>query len=527
MTIVFWQGNKIHELDRSQSDRSLLDYLRLQAGVHSVKEGCAQGDCGACAVVLVCSSDKSLRRSSDNSLRRSSDNNLQHSSDTTQLQIRAVNACIKPLISVDQSLVFCASDLQPEHPVIQSMLKTDSSQCGFCTPGFVMSLYAAFLQAAQQAEPCVKDREKAIEIFSGNLCRCTGYVSLIEAALTLGEQTKPDIDWLAVVHKGLDALGANADHSIYRPLGHSIDDSESRPINSASAQPMSPLEACLRAKAASPKAWFVAGATDLGLHLSRKHEKPEALLDLCRIPELMISHHDESGWRIGAARPLQLVFDEMLSEWPELQDYAARFAGRPIRSSASLGGNLASASPIGDCIPLLWVLDAQLRLMSWDRHADMICDRELKLDHFIKGYRQTDLGIGELIESIWIPTSSKGLQLHARKISKRWEDDISSVSMVAAFSVNANRVFERLSIAFGGVAEQVIRIHALESLLLGRIISEPLLLEAGDVLQKMVRPIDDARASAAYRRAICHELFEEFITIAMAQSTANSKELSH
>jgi xanthine dehydrogenase small subunit len=173
------------------------------------------------------------------------------------------------------------------------------------------------------------------------------------------------------------------------------------------------------------------------------------------------------------------------------------------------------------------VLDAQLRLMSWDRHADMICDRELKLDHFIKGYRQTDLGIGELIESIWIPTSSKGLQLHARKISKRWEDDISSVSMVAAFSVNANRVFERLSIAFGGVAEQVIRIHALESLLLGRIISEPLLLEANDVLQKKVRPIDDARASAAYRRAICKELFEEFITIAMAQSTANSRELSH
>ena len=525
MTIVFWQGNKIHELDRSQSDRSLLDYLRLQAGVHSVKEGCAQGDCGACAVVVVCSSDNSLRRSSDKNQQRSSDNSKQRFSDTTQLRIRAVNACIKPLISVDQSLVFCASDLQPEHPVIQSMLKTDSSQCGFCTPGFVMSLYAAFLQAAQQAEPCVKDREKAIEIFSGNLCRCTGYVSLIEAALTLDEQTKPDIDWLAVVHKGLKALGDQVDQSIHGPLGDPNDDSS--PINSASAKLLNPLEACLRAKATSPKAWFVAGGTDLGLYLSRKHEKPEALFDLCRIPELMISRHDESGWRIGAARPLELVFDEMLNDWPELQEYLARFAGRPIRSSASLGGNLVSASPIGDCIPLLWVLDARLRLKSWDRHADMICDRELTLDDFIKGYRQTDLGSDELIESIWVPTSSKSLQLHARKVSKRWEDDISSVSMVVAFSVNANRVFERLSIAFGGVAEQVIRIHALESLLLGRIISESLLLEAGDVLQKMVRPIDDARASAAYRRAICHELFEEFITIAMAQSTANSKELSH
>jgi len=182
MTIVFWQDNKIHELDRSQSDRSLLDYLRRDAGVKSVKEGCAQGDCRACAVTVV------------------------QADPHHGLQIRVVNSCIKPLLSLDQSLVFCASDLPPEHPVVEAMLQSDASQCGFCTPGFVMSLYGAFLEARHKGVACIPDREAALEVFSGNLCRCTGYGSLIDAALSMDKFSDPDAEWLAPIRSGLAAL---------------------------------------------------------------------------------------------------------------------------------------------------------------------------------------------------------------------------------------------------------------------------------------------------------------------------------
>jgi len=480
MTIVFWQDNKIHELDRSQSDRSLLDYLRCEAGVKSVKEGCAQGDCGACAVTVV------------------------QAEQLEGLRVRLVNSCIKPLLSLDQSLVFCASDLPPEHPVVEAMLQSDASQCGFCTPGFVMSLYGAFIEARHQGRACIPDREAALEVFSGNLCRCTGYVSLIEAALGIDKLSHPDVDWLAPIRSGLAALGAHVEQSKDRSniamLGTLADSSTDLLVDT------------LRKKAEGLNASYVAGATDLGLWLSRNHKRPDGLLDLCRIPQLTVSQHDDHGWRIGAARPLQAVFDEMLVYWPELKAYVERFAGRPIRSSASLGGNLASASPIGDCIPLLWAIDARLRLKSWNQEIQVIQERELGLDDFLKGYRHTALLPHELIESIGIPASSKKRRLYARKISKRWEDDISSVSMVIGYSIQAEASIGDLAIALGGVAEKVLRASEVEALLRGQAINDVNIAEACDALQALIRPIDDARASAAYRRAICEELFIEFIS---------------
>lgn len=479
MTIVFWQDNKVHELDRSQSDRSLLDYLRCEAGVKSVKEGCAQGDCGACAVTVV------------------------QADPHHGLHIRVVNSCIKPLLSLDQSLVFCASDLPPEHPVVEAMLQSDASQCGFCTPGFVMSLYGAFLEARHKGVACIPDRAAALEVFSGNLCRCTGYVSLIDAALTMDTFSHSDVDWLAPIRSGLAVLDAyvkqKKDPNMISMLGAPGD------------LPIDPIVDTLREKAEHVDASFVAGATDLGLWLSRKHQRPNGLLDLCRIPQLTVSQHDDQGWRIGAARPLQAVFDEMLVYWPELREYLERFAGRPIRSSASLGGNLASASPIGDCIPLLWAMDARLSLKSWNHEAQAIQERELSIDDFLKGYRRTALLPHELIESILIPASSKKLRFYARKISKRWEDDISSVSMVIGYSINAEASFGDLAIALGGVAEQVLRAREVEALLRGQAFSLDKIAKACGVLQALIRPIDDARASAAYRRAICDELFCAFI----------------
>ena len=492
MTIVFWQDNKIHELDRSQSDRSLLDYLRRDAGVKSVKEGCAQGDCGACAVTVV------------------------QADPHHGLQIRVVNSCIKPLLSLDQSLVFCASDLPPEHPVVEAMLQSDASQCGFCTPGFVMSLYGAFLEARHKGVACIPDREAALEVFSGNLCRCTGYGSLIDAALSMDKFSHPDADWLAPIRSGLAALDIyvkqSRDPQIISMLGVSGD------------LPIDPLVDTLKKKAEHVNASFVAGATDLGLWLSRKHQRPDGLLDLCRIPQLTVSQHDDQGWRIGAARPLQAVFDEILVYWPELKEYLERFAGRPIRSSASLGGNLASASPIGDCIPLLWAMDARLRLKSWNHETQAIQERELSIDDFLKGYRYTALLPHELIDSILIPASSKKLRLYARKISKRWEDDISSVSMVIGYSMKAEASFGDLALALGGVAEQVLRAREVEALLRGQAITQCKIAEACAALQALIRPIDDARASAAYRRAICDELFRSFISMIRCGALADAKE---
>jgi xanthine dehydrogenase small subunit len=456
----FWHRGQIHSVEQPAPHTTLLDFLRIDRGDVAVKEACAQGDCGACAVVAA------------------------RLDDDGQMRWGAINACIKPLAWIHGKAVFSARDLPPEHPVIRAMLAGESSQCGFCTPGFVMALFAAYQEARFSPGEAVFNREQVLEAISGNLCRCTGYLPIIEAGLAM-LQLEPALGF----DRELDAMRSAllAEREEFPDLNKG-------------------LTAILQRRAETPEAWVVAGATDLGLRITKGHERPVSMIDVSGVSALRSLHVDEAWLTLGAALDLQTVFDFLAERWPLLREYLWRFAGRPIRNSATLGGNLGTASPIGDAIPLLMVLQARVQLLRWDARVQRVLGRSLAAEDFILGYRQTALAPDELITAVQIPTNSANWQVAAWKVSKRYEDDISAVSLAVAWRSDQKGRVAAMRLAAGGVADRALRLHSVENFLLGMRLDPGVLRKAGERLKAAIAPISDARASAAYRREVCANL---------------------
>jgi len=456
----FWHRGQMHSVEPPAPHTTLLDFLRIERGDVAVKEACAQGDCGACAVAAACLSDDG------------------------QLRWMAINACIKPLAWIHGKAVFSARDLPPAHPVICAMLARESSQCGFCTPGFVMALFAVYQEARDRPGSPVFNREQVLDAISGNLCRCTGYLPIIEAGLEM-LQRPPALDFdqgLAAMRRALLA------HRVEHPDAHED------------------LRAVLQRRAEAPEAWVVAGATDLGLRITKGHERPRSMIDISGLGALRTLQADEAWLTLGAALNLQTVFQCLVERWPSLGEYLWRFAGRPIRNSATLGGNLGTASPIGDALPVLMVLQARVQLLRWDPDAQRVLGRSLAVEDFILGYRQTALAPDELIAAVQIPTRSFNWQVAAWKVSKRFEDDISAVSLAVAWRRDQDGRVAAIRLAAGGVADRALRLRSVEDLLLGRRFDPAELRQAGEQLKAAIAPISDARASAAYRREVCGNL---------------------
>jgi len=456
----FWHRGQMRSVDQPAPHTTLLDFLRIERGDVAVKEACAQGDCGACAVAAACLSDDG------------------------QLRWMAINACIKPLAWIHGKAVFSAHDLPPEHPVICAMLARESSQCGFCTPGFVMALFAAYQEARCTSREPVFNREQVLEAISGNLCRCTGYLPIVEAGLAM-LQMSPAVDF----DQTLDAM-----RKVLLAEREELPD-----LNKG-------LTAILQRRAEQPEAWVVAGATDLGLRITKGHERPVSMIDVSGVSALRTLHTTEAGLTLGAALDLQTVFECLAERWPSLREYLWRFAGRPIRNSATLGGNLGTASPIGDAIPLLMVLQARVQLLRWDAGAQRVLGRSLAAEDFILGYRKTALAPDELIAAVQIPSDSANWQVAAWKVSKRFEDDISAVSLAVAWRRDQDGRVAAIRLAAGGVADRALRLRSVEDLLLGRRFDPAELRQAGEQLKAAIAPISDARASAAYRREVCGNL---------------------
>ena len=459
---------------------SLLAWLRTQRGLTGSKEGCAEGDCGACTVVV-----GELRGAAQ------------------ALHLASVNACIQFLPALDGKAVFTVEYLRAQaggalHPVQQAMVDCHGSQCGFCTPGFVMSLwdlYNDFVPAPAAAPRAGRPSPAALRsALTGNLCRCTGYQPILAAGERMFELPTVALDRTALRH-ALLAL-QREDVLDYRHAGAHF------------LAPRS-LDELAALRAARPQAVLLAGCTDIGLWVNKQLRELGDILYLGRVEALRAIDAAEGWLHIGAAATLTEAFAALTRAWPELAELWERFASPPVRNAGTLGGNIANGSPIGDAMPALIALGARITLRSV-RGA-----RELALEDFYLDYMKKDLGADEFVERVSVPLratlEAAGGAVHFRswKLSKRFDSDISAVC--AAFALRLqDGVIASARAAFGGMAATPRRAPQAEAALLGQPWDAATLARAQAALAADYTPLDDLRASAAYRRRAAANLLRRF-----------------
>lgn len=406
--------------------RTLLDWLRETHGLTGTKEACAEGDCGACTVMV-----------------------------TDDQGTRALNACILLLPQLHGRAVRTVEGLTGPagqmHPVQAAMIAAHGSQCGFCTPGFVMSMAVAQLNGATDHD----------DYLAGNLCRCTGYAPIIRAAEAVAGRPAPD--WL-----------------------------RDRPLADAGPAPFAPASADELADwyLTHPEATLVAGATDVGLWVTKQlRDLPEvAFLHACH--DLQRIDKVEDGWRVGAGVTIAALRRAMAGPHPAFAELLRRFASEQVRGAATIGGNIANGSPIGDAPPALIAMGARLHL----RRGQV--RREIALEDFFLDYRRQDRAPGEFVEAVTIPEAAPGLACY--KLSKRFDQDISAVCGCFNLTLKGSKI-DSARIAFGGMAGVPKRAGAVEAALVGQDWSLATMTAALPAFAEDFAPMSDMRASAGYR----------------------------
>ena len=460
----FFQG-QIHEADHLPPTRTLLQHLREDLHCTGTKEGCAEGDCGACTVVT-----GELRDG--------------------KVEMKSVNACLQLMPTLDGKAIFTVEDLSKEtslHPVQQAMVECHASQCGFCTPGFVMSLWDLYLQRSPESAPL---QRKQIDIaLSGNLCRCTGYRPIIDAAHRMEELPRQDFDQagLAAILAGL----VRSETLEYVWQGQHF----------YAPRTMAEL---VRLRAAHPQACLLAGGTDIGLWVTKQFRELGDIIYLGHVEELRSVTEKNDVLEIGAAVTLDEAYRALCEYYPqELSELWQRFASLPIRHAGTLGGNVANGSPIGDSMPWLIALGSRIVLKSADG------ERELALEDFYLGYQQKDLRPNEIVAAIRIPLPRTGKIFRTYKLAKRFDQDISAVC--AAFSAQLqNGILSEVRIAFGGMAATPKRATLAETTLEQQVWNEATLQTAMLALAEDYEPLSDMRASAGYRLQTAQNLLRRF-----------------
>jgi xanthine dehydrogenase small subunit len=442
-------------LDGLPAHVTTLDWLR-ELGLTGAKEGCAEGECGACSVMVA-------RPAGDD-----------------RTQWTAINACLVPAVALDGQEVVTAEGLgTPDdlHPVQRELAERGGSQCGYCTPGFVCSMAAEYYRSDRAPGDGDGDAEHGpngfdLHALSGNLCRCTGYRPIQDAAYVLGP---PAAD---------DRLAQRANATAPRVV----------PTRTQAFARAGELAEAFDLLAEHPDATVIAGCTDWGVEVNLRGERAAYVVAIDRLPELRSFDVGAEWLEIGAALTLSEVESRLAGRVPILAEVFPQFASRLIRNTATIGGNLATASPIGDFPPALLALDTVVVL------ASAAGDREVPLADFFTGYRETVRRPGELIRALRIPLPLAPVTAF-HKIAKRRYDDISSVAVGFALDVDDGLV-RSARIGLGGVAATPIRALATEAALEGNPWTESTVQAAADVLRSEGTPVDDHRASADYRSAM-------------------------
>jgi xanthine dehydrogenase small subunit len=459
--IEFVYQDRIFEVKDPDSNETLLNYIRTKLKKTGTKEGCAEGGCGACTVVF---------------------GELQNN----EISYRAINSCITFLPTLQGKQLILVEDLISKegslHPVQQAMVSYHGSQCGFCTPGFVMSLFSMFKKHSKFKDDEIKDS------IAGNLCRCTGYQPIIKAAKSLKNKNKIDhftknkkntINLLkkinnrsiVIYNKGKKYFAPRYVQELKKILKKNID------------------------------ANFLSGGTDLSLSVTKERKDISTIIYMNSIRELNYIKNNNKYIEVGASTPLIELESYIEKYYPDFTKILKRYGSPQIRNVATVAGNIATASPIGDCLPLLLSLNAQVVLQ------DLKKTKILFIDNFFISYRKTKLKKGQFIRSIRIPLFENNI-FKAYKVSKRFDDDISSVCAAFNLEIVKNKV-QSAKIAYGGMAAIPKRAICCEKTLSNSLVTEEIIHKAKKALEKDFTPISDMRASGLYRMEVAKNLLEK------------------
>jgi xanthine dehydrogenase small subunit len=466
--IRFYHRDRIVEVGDAATTRSVLDWLREDARCTGTKEGCNEGDCGACVVVV-----GELAKPGDAGAVRG-------------LTLQTVNACIQFLPTLDGKALFTVEDLKRDgrlHPTQQAMVECHGSQCGFCTPGFVMAMWNAY----EHHNACGSrpTRQQMADELSGNLCRCTGYRPILDAGRRMFELPKVELDTAPVI-AALKVLASN-ESLVYE--------------NGARFHAPKTLDELARACEQHPQAQILAGSTDVGLWVNKQFRALGDIVYVGEVDELERIETRADGLWIGAGASLESAWRALASRWPTLTDVWLRFASPPIRNAGTLGGNVANGSPIGDSAPVLMALDARIELRLGARV------RRLPLTEFYVAYMKNRLEAGEFVQAIVIPPLPAARQVRAYKISKRFDCDISALCAGFAIELDGETV-RTVRLAYGGMAAVVERAAAAEAALVGQPWNQASLAAAQAALASDFVPLTDMRASAGYRLQVAQNLLK-------------------
>jgi len=462
--IRFFYRGAVHEVRDAAPTQTILQHLREDLHCTGTKEGCAEGDCGACTVVI-------------------------GSLEDGELEMKAVNSCVQFTPTLDGKALFTVEDLQgPDgslHPVQQALVECHGSQCGFCTPGFAMSLWGMYLkQEGRQPARCQID-----DALSGNLCRCTGYRPIIDAARRMVELPPAAFDRAALAER-LQLL--------QRAHGFSYE------AQGARFHVPRTLDELVHLRAEHPHALLLAGSTDVGLWVTKHMRELNEIIYVGQVAELKGLREEGGMLEVGAGVSLNDAYAAVCQHYPEeLGEMWQRFASLPIRNAGTLGGNVANGSPIGDSMPWLIALGAQIVLRS------ALGERVLALEDFYLGYQQKDLQAGEFVQALRIPLPRAGLRFRTYKLAKRFDQDISAVCAAFGVTLDGDKV-ATARIAFGGMAATPKRATGAEAALIGQPWNEATMRNAMAAMREDYAPLSDMRASSNYRMQAAQNLLRRF-----------------
>ena len=465
--IRFVHRGAITAVDGLPATTSVLAWLREQAACTGTKEGCNEGDCGACTVLVG-------ELQADGAVR-----------------FKPINSCIQFLPTLDGKALLTVEDLGGQHPAQQAMVACHGSQCGFCTPGFVMSLAAcaerhAVAAASTGAGAPPPGRQQIADDLSGNLCRCTGYRPILDA----GQQMfRLPVRPLASAEMARQLQSLRGDAPLVYGTGEA-------PFHAPRT-----LDALASLRAAKPQARLLAGSTDIGLWVNKQFRDLGEVIYVGEVAELKAIHEADGQLKIGAGASLEAAWAALARHWPAARDMGRRFASLPIREAGTMGGNIANGSPIGDSAPVLIALGARILL----RHGQQT--RAMPMQDFYLDYMLNALQPGEFVQALQVPLPQPGELLRVYKLSKRHDCDISGLAAGFWLRLQGGTVAD-VRLAFGGLAGIVKRAAGAEAALRGRPWTDINAQAAMAALEHDFQPLSDLRASASYRRRGARNLIQ-------------------